>query len=164
MSGRPPVSAGCGTSTDAPGCTRRLCDTTRCTTVTSSATRASVSLLLRCHEPEADLAVRHSYPNLHKWLKRLYWQNPAFKDTTDFERESAFRGNQSTAYSCRYQGALLLLARSNQPYPDCAHRPQSRHRASQGRREDEAGVLSKKEIRFDLCREISGSEECMKST
>jgi putative glutathione S-transferase len=37
----------------------------------------------------ADLAtVRHSYPLLNRWLKNLYWKNPAFKDTTDFARES----------------------------------------------------------------------------
>ncbi|KAK8845399.1 hypothetical protein IAR55_006112 [Kwoniella newhampshirensis] len=28
--------------------------------------------------------IRHDYPHLHKWLQRLYWNNPAFKDTTDF--------------------------------------------------------------------------------
>lgn len=34
------------------------------------------------------LVVRHDYPNLHKWLQRLYWNHPAFKDTTDFDRTS----------------------------------------------------------------------------
>ncbi|WWC58022.1 uncharacterized protein I303_100557 [Kwoniella dejecticola CBS 10117] len=29
--------------------------------------------------------IRHDYPHLHKWLQRLYWKNPAFKDTTNFE-------------------------------------------------------------------------------
>ncbi|KAK4685560.1 glutathionyl-hydroquinone reductase, partial [Tremellales sp. Uapishka_1] len=29
--------------------------------------------------------IRHDYPHLHKWLQRLYWNNPAFKDTTDFQ-------------------------------------------------------------------------------
>ncbi|KAE8543068.1 hypothetical protein D1P53_000555 [Cryptococcus gattii VGV] len=29
--------------------------------------------------------IRHNYRNLHKWLQRLYWNNPAFKDTTDFD-------------------------------------------------------------------------------
>ena len=24
------------------------------------------------------------YPNLHRWLRNLYWNNAAFKDTTDF--------------------------------------------------------------------------------
>ena len=28
--------------------------------------------------------VRHTYPNLNRWLKNLYWNYPAFKDTTDF--------------------------------------------------------------------------------
>lgn len=29
--------------------------------------------------------IRHDYPNLNRWLKNLYWNNAAFKDTTDFE-------------------------------------------------------------------------------
>lgn len=71
------------------------------------------------------LLVRHNYPNLHKWLQRLYWNNPAFKDTTDFDRTSFLMNiymyilvmddefKYTNNYSCRYQGALLLLALSN---------------------------------------------------
>ncbi|ORY25172.1 glutathione S-transferase [Naematelia encephala] len=29
--------------------------------------------------------IRHNYPYINKWLKNLYWNNPAFKDTTNFE-------------------------------------------------------------------------------
>ncbi|WRT63620.1 uncharacterized protein IL334_000543 [Kwoniella shivajii] len=29
--------------------------------------------------------IRRDFPYLHKWLQRLYWNNPSFKDTTDFE-------------------------------------------------------------------------------
>ncbi|KAN0127363.1 glutathione S-transferase [Lactarius tabidus] len=29
--------------------------------------------------------IRHGYPNIHLWLRRLYWQNDAFQSTTDFE-------------------------------------------------------------------------------
>ncbi|KAI0316226.1 glutathione S-transferase [Amylostereum chailletii] len=29
--------------------------------------------------------IRHGYPNIHTWLRRLYWQNDAFQSTTDFE-------------------------------------------------------------------------------
>jgi glutathionyl-hydroquinone reductase len=29
--------------------------------------------------------IRYDYPHLHKWLRNLYWNHPAFKDTTDFE-------------------------------------------------------------------------------
>jgi len=29
--------------------------------------------------------IRHDYPNIHAWLKKLYWNNPAFKITTNFE-------------------------------------------------------------------------------
>lgn len=29
--------------------------------------------------------IRYNYPNIHKWLQLLYWDNPAFKDTTNFE-------------------------------------------------------------------------------
>lgn len=28
--------------------------------------------------------IRHDYPYLHKWLQKLYWQNEAFKSTTNF--------------------------------------------------------------------------------
>ena len=33
------------------------------------------------------ITVRHDYPNINRWLKNLYWNYPAFKDTTNFERE-----------------------------------------------------------------------------
>jgi len=29
-------------------------------------------------------SIRHNYPNINRWLKNLYWKNPAFKATTDF--------------------------------------------------------------------------------
>lgn len=29
--------------------------------------------------------IRSGYPAIHKWLRNLYWKNPAFKDTTNFE-------------------------------------------------------------------------------
>lgn len=29
--------------------------------------------------------IRHNYPHINKWLKNLYWNNDAFKNTTDFE-------------------------------------------------------------------------------
>ncbi|KAF1993210.1 hypothetical protein P154DRAFT_583034 [Amniculicola lignicola CBS 123094] len=29
--------------------------------------------------------IRSGYPHLHKWLRHLYWDYPAFKDTTEFE-------------------------------------------------------------------------------
>jgi putative glutathione S-transferase len=29
--------------------------------------------------------IRHGYPAIHKWLRNLYWNNPAFKDTTNFD-------------------------------------------------------------------------------
>ena len=36
-----------------------------------------------------DLVVRHNYSHLNRWMKNLYWNNPAFKETTDFSRKSA---------------------------------------------------------------------------
>jgi len=30
-------------------------------------------------------SIRHGYPNIHTWLRRLYWQNDAFQSTTDFD-------------------------------------------------------------------------------
>ncbi|KAI4678389.1 uncharacterized protein J4E84_008644 [Alternaria hordeiaustralica] len=29
--------------------------------------------------------IRSGYPHLHKWMRHLYWDYPAFKETTDFE-------------------------------------------------------------------------------
>ena len=29
--------------------------------------------------------IRDGYPLIHKWLQNLYWNYPAFKDTTDFD-------------------------------------------------------------------------------
>jgi putative glutathione S-transferase len=29
--------------------------------------------------------IRSGYPNLHKWMRHLYWDYPAFKNTTEFE-------------------------------------------------------------------------------
>lgn len=29
--------------------------------------------------------IRHDYPQINNWLKNLYWNVPAFKDTTDFK-------------------------------------------------------------------------------
>ena len=29
--------------------------------------------------------IRHGYPAIHKWMQHLYWNEPAFSDTTNFE-------------------------------------------------------------------------------
>jgi glutathionyl-hydroquinone reductase len=29
--------------------------------------------------------IRDGYPNIHRWMRNLYWNNPAFKDTTRFD-------------------------------------------------------------------------------
>ncbi|KAF9051453.1 glutathione S-transferase [Panaeolus papilionaceus] len=29
--------------------------------------------------------IRDGYPAIHKWMQKLYWKNPAFKDTTNFD-------------------------------------------------------------------------------
>ena len=29
--------------------------------------------------------IRYKYPELHRWVRQLYWNEPAFKDTTDFD-------------------------------------------------------------------------------
>lgn len=28
--------------------------------------------------------IRSGYPHLHRWLRHLYWDHPAFRDTTEF--------------------------------------------------------------------------------
>jgi len=30
-------------------------------------------------------SIRDGYPNIHKWLRKLYWNNDVFKSTTNFE-------------------------------------------------------------------------------
>lgn len=35
----------------------------------------------RCHVRE----IRSAYPVIHRWLKYLYWNVPAFRETTEFE-------------------------------------------------------------------------------
>ncbi|QRV91617.1 glutathione S-transferase [Ceratobasidium sp. AG-Ba] len=30
-------------------------------------------------------SIRHDYPNINRWMKNLYWNEPAFKTTTNFE-------------------------------------------------------------------------------
>jgi len=37
--------------------------------------------LFKCNKRD----IRHGYPAIHRWLRNLYWNNPAFKDTTNFE-------------------------------------------------------------------------------
>ncbi|CAG8179428.1 unnamed protein product [Penicillium nalgiovense] len=29
--------------------------------------------------------IRHDYPNIHRWLRFLYWKVPGFKETTNFD-------------------------------------------------------------------------------
>lgn len=29
--------------------------------------------------------IRHDYPNIHNWLKNLYWNVPGYKESTDFK-------------------------------------------------------------------------------
>ena len=43
------------------------------------------ALIISCVALRFFSAVRHDYPALNRWLKNLYWNNAAFKDTTDFE-------------------------------------------------------------------------------
>ena len=33
--------------------------------------------------------IRDGYPNLHRWMRQLYWTNPAFKDTCHFDHIKA---------------------------------------------------------------------------
>ncbi|KAL8396777.1 hypothetical protein RB594_003747 [Gaeumannomyces avenae] len=41
--------------------------------------------------------IRHDYPQLHNWLKNLYWNVPAFRETTDFKhiKENYTKSHQS---------------------------------------------------------------------
>lgn len=37
--------------------------------------------LFKCNKRD----IRHGYPAIHQWLRNLYWNYPAFKDTTNFK-------------------------------------------------------------------------------
>ncbi|GAA5939423.1 hypothetical protein JCM1841_006618, partial [Sporobolomyces salmonicolor] len=45
-------------------------------------------------------SIRHNYPNLNRWCKNLYWNYPAFKDTTSFEHIKASLHSPSTDNRC----------------------------------------------------------------
>lgn len=38
-------------------------------------------------------SIRGDYPALHRWLRRLYWTVPAFKDTSNFQHIKAVYSN-----------------------------------------------------------------------
>jgi glutathionyl-hydroquinone reductase len=45
--------------------------------------------------------IRHDYPVLNNWLKNLYWNHPAYRDTTDFKHikeNVSGQGNQTQLY------------------------------------------------------------------
>lgn len=69
--------------------------------------------------------IRHDYPEINRWMKNLYWNNPAFKDTTDFDHikvrnSNAFVPCINSDYITTDADPLLLESPSDQPYPDCA--------------------------------------------
>jgi putative glutathione S-transferase len=39
------------------------------------------------HRRKLTETVRHDFPKINLWLRRLYWNYPAFKNTTDFARK-----------------------------------------------------------------------------
>ena len=86
---------------------------------------AGMSRCFRSQSQRADNIVRHDYPHINRWLKNLYWNYPAFKETTDFERQCYTNGLPRRVLTRRYQGALLLLAFSDQPQPYRPHRSET---------------------------------------
>ncbi|KAF8741405.1 Glutathione S-transferase, partial [Rhizoctonia solani] len=44
-------------------------------------------------------SIRHNYPNINRWMKNLYWNVPAFKDTTNFEHTTVLLRQTVTAMS-----------------------------------------------------------------
>ncbi|KAF9556926.1 glutathione S-transferase [Agrocybe pediades] len=39
--------------------------------------------------------IRDGYPSIHRWLRNIYWKNPAFKDSTNFEHiKTHYYGSQ----------------------------------------------------------------------
>ncbi|KAF8761689.1 Glutathione S-transferase [Rhizoctonia solani] len=59
------------------------CDLTQCTTV--------IQMQPRLYS--------HNYPNINRWMKNLYWNVPAFKDTTNFEHTTVLLRQTVTAMS-----------------------------------------------------------------
>lgn len=69
-------------------------------------------------------SIRHDYPELNRWMKNLYWKEPAFKDTTDFDhikvRFSFFDcGGGLVTDRMTPIGPLLLESSTDQPHQDC---------------------------------------------
>lgn len=52
--------------------------------------------------------IRTGYPTIHKWVRNLYWKNPAFKDTTNFEHIKT--GYFSITKVCNAQISLVECA------------------------------------------------------
>lgn len=48
--------------------------------------------------------IRTGYPNIHKYLRNLYWNHPEFKDTTDFEngKKLMYKGKEVPATTMPY--------------------------------------------------------------
>jgi putative glutathione S-transferase len=88
--------------------------------------------------------IRHAYPNLHKWVKNLYWNDKAFTETTDFDHikvrgavsclihsEVLRRSTTSRAIRCVCRASFGyradFLAPANQPHAHRAHRTYPEH-------------------------------------
>lgn len=52
--------------------------------------------------------IRSGYPNLHRWLRYLYWEIAAFKETTQFEHIKLHYTKSHTQIN-RYVSHVLLL-------------------------------------------------------
>ncbi|CAE6446320.1 unnamed protein product [Rhizoctonia solani] len=63
-------------------------------------------------------SIRHNYPNINRWMKNLYWNVPAFKETTNFEHPYCARCiQQGTTDRCKYdevkKSKLTLVKEEN---------------------------------------------------
>lgn len=48
--------------------------------------------------------IRHGYSSIHRWLRQLYWDLPAFRETTNFDHIKKVC-LLAIAYSCAFRGA-----------------------------------------------------------
>lgn len=72
--------------------------------------------------------IRHDYPHIHKWLRHLYWDIPAFKETTNFEhmKKVFFFSILGETEPRGIIGADLGIALHDEPLTDQS----ARHRAA----------------------------------
>lgn len=76
--------------------------------------------------------IRHDYPVLHNWLKGMYWDVEAARDTTDFKHIKENVSHPITSRRYVLIGLVYEEPLAHQPQGDHTAGPMSRHRGGGG--------------------------------